>query len=1041
MEAIEGRHVWLYQYNPAKGASWLLDLEERRRVDWRISRRAKATKVGDRVVFWQSGDGGGLRGLGRVIVDPYFEQLKGKKDQWRVPVQCEVWLKDPISREKVRSANALREDNNFWRMSQGANFPLHPKELQRILSFLGVSPSEQEVWLHGLLPHAAALASPPTPAAPDRHVPLGPPRPSGPPHAPGPPVPPSPPAALDPHAPLEPSSSPVTSKATGSSDPPSPPVTPAPEPASQAGIGWLVGDGSVGIPRMGNDNVWNQDVKDSLGAKREAEAFAGLAVSAEFVPPLAVGVFGDWGSGKSFFMRLVYERVKELSDQGKLPAQPAHAGGGAELLADVVQIRFNAWHYLDTNLWASLVDHIFSELDKATASMPPEAADKLFEQLTTARELTLASAERLMQRRKEHGDAAVFVADAQAKLQKKRQDGASVDKWAFAQALFEEQLGDSGNLELRAQAKELGIGHLVASGKELKKAVEEIDATRKEAGAVLTSAWKELRSGRGLASFMLTMFLVAGVVYVLREVLTHVFQNDQIRDAIGATMLAACGVISAVIGVLRTATVHVRAAMSFLRSARDKFDKASEDALKAPMEIVKARQDELARLAAAVAEGEARLAASTERVGEAAREYNAKTGRGRLLSFVRSRAAGEDYSKHLGLVSTVRKDFEELSELVADSQSPSAKRKHDREKEREAYSQRIEALISKSADGVSDGVPLLHEEEMQQLRDSITNAEQVDSEPTVSRIVLYIDDLDRCQPEKVVEVLQAVHLLLSFRLFVVFVAVDVRWVNRALHKCYPQLLAESAEGGLATAHDYLEKIFQVPYWVRPMNATSSAKFMSDRLSLQRSAASGLGIKTEEGEPLVEEDEVESPDSADAAQIPADASAGTSVDRARERSFTSHLPHLELTETERGFMTKIACWAGNSPRRLIRFLNVYQVLKASLSVDDAFSELEGEYLELMTQVAIVTGAPDLVDRWHRHLLSAQDDGVATDLQQQTASWSGPGDQVRNLNGILSAFAGERGSAGATGLRKYSALARRFSFGPESAGPVIAASDWR
>ncbi len=41
--------------------------------------------------------------------------------------------------------------------------------------------------------------------------------------------------------------------------------------------------------------------------------------------------------------------------------------------------------------------------------------------------------------------------------------------------------------------------------------------------------------------------------------------------------------------------------------------------------------------------------------------------------------------------------------------------------------------------------------------------------PRIDRIVLYIDDLDRCPEVKVVEVLQAVHLLLAYPLFVVVV--------------------------------------------------------------------------------------------------------------------------------------------------------------------------------------------------------------------------------------------------------------------------------
>ncbi|MEZ5024500.1 MAG: P-loop NTPase fold protein [Chitinophagales bacterium] len=51
--------------------------------------------------------------------------------------------------------------------------------------------------------------------------------------------------------------------------------------------------------------------------------------------------------------------------------------------------------------------------------------------------------------------------------------------------------------------------------------------------------------------------------------------------------------------------------------------------------------------------------------------------------------------------------------------------------------------------------------------------EQITNDLKVERIVLYIDDLDRCPPKKVVEVLQAIHLILAFPLFVVVVGVDV----------------------------------------------------------------------------------------------------------------------------------------------------------------------------------------------------------------------------------------------------------------------------
>jgi hypothetical protein len=96
----------------------------------------------------------------------------------------------------------------------------------------------------------------------------------------------------------------------------------------------------------------------------------------------------------------------------------------------------------------------------------------------------------------------------------------------------------------------------------------------------------------------------------------------------------------------------------------------------------------------------------------------------------------------------------------------------------------------------------------------------------IERIILYIDDLDRCRPERVIEVLEAVHLLLAFKLFMVVVAVDPRWLRRCLEKHYPELLALGAQEEPralyavpirpVTAQDYLEKIFQIPYTLQPL---------------------------------------------------------------------------------------------------------------------------------------------------------------------------------------------------------------------------------
>ena len=110
------------------------------------------------------------------------------------------------------------------------------------------------------------------------------------------------------------------------------------------------------------------------------------------------------------------------------------------------------------------------------------------------------------------------------------------------------------------------------------------------------------------------------------------------------------------------------------------------------------------------------------------------------------------------------------------------------------------------------------------------------------RLVLYIDDLDRCPPSRVVEVLQAVHLLLAFPLFVVVVGVDPRWLLRSLQRHYKEVLSSdsSEEDGAfgsdddrfweSTPQNYLEKIFQIPFALRPMSSTGFGRLVDQLTS-------------------------------------------------------------------------------------------------------------------------------------------------------------------------------------------------------------------
>lgn len=76
---------------------------------------------------------------------------------------------------------------------------------------------------------------------------------------------------------------------------------------------------------------------------------------------MAVALFGDWGSGKSTFMGLMQQAVKDIAKTW------ASDGDEAPFCTQVAQLRFNAWTYADANLWASLAVAIFGGLKAEVA--------------------------------------------------------------------------------------------------------------------------------------------------------------------------------------------------------------------------------------------------------------------------------------------------------------------------------------------------------------------------------------------------------------------------------------------------------------------------------------------------------------------------------------------------------------------------------------------------------------------------------------------------------------------------------------------------
>jgi formylglycine-generating enzyme required for sulfatase activity len=103
--------------------------------------------------------------------------------------------------------------------------------------------------------------------------------------------------------------------------------------------------------------------------------------------------------------------------------------------------------------------------------------------------------------------------------------------------------------------------------------------------------------------------------------------------------------------------------------------------------------------------------------------------------------------------------------------------------------------------------------------------------PAQSRLVIFIDDLDRCLPEKAIEVLEAIKLFLDAERCVFVVGVERRIIEQGIRVKYQSLAFEAAKQDIPiTGEEYLEKIIQIPFYLPPLEQQNIAEFAYQSLA-------------------------------------------------------------------------------------------------------------------------------------------------------------------------------------------------------------------
>ncbi len=676
-------------------------------------------------------------------------------------------------------------------------------------------------------------------------------------------------------------------------------------------------------------------VDDLMGIEAEVKILCAVIAATDVHPPLALGLFGEWGSGKSFFMRMMEKQIRIQS-----------ASGTAGFCKNVVQLWFNAWHYSDTDLWASLASEVFEQLSWV---IPPantvETAAYRREQLLSES----ASA----QSRKDEAERQKSEAEAEQRrreeqLAKLKSGQKTLGKSTIARAFT------AGVL------KEIVTEPTVKA--ELAETERRVDQTFEEAvqtlnypsvaalkADVLTQErtlqgwrqlWTILRLTWNSRNTQALLWLACGlIVAVILGLLLWTYRHEieGVAVAAAALLLALATAFAPAIGmvqkVLRVAGRAQEQINGILEKEQAELDSRINNAVQSTQQSIDNAKACKEKAAADIDEAEKKIHVIQNKLD------NLRADR-QMVEFIEARHASTDYTRRRGSIGKARDDFEKLT----------------------AFLKQVQNSPPRTSDktGQAEVTPSSESEHWR-----------------IDRIILYIDDLDRCPEEKVMDVLQAIHLLLAFELFVVVVGVDPRWLLYSVKQRSPAFQERVNEHAVTVdvdEHDhtlrttplnYLEKIFQIPFTLRPMTKTGFNQLIDkliqgDRVSpfLDTSPRNGKPVDDGATGVTVGTDNVV----VDRELLPITSSvASTTVPSSVPAPHADVLKaeYLAIDDWERECMKKCYCLIP-SPRATKRFVNIYRLLRASAAMgtvrDIQSDERQHQQRAMMLLLAILIGYP-------------------------------------------------------------------------------------
>ncbi len=676
--------------------------------------------------------------------------------------------------------------------------------------------------------------------------------------------------------------------------------------------------------RIDNDGAYT--TRDLLDIENDVRSFALLLAAKDIKPPLAIALFGKWGSGKSFFMEQLSIRVDELASHQTF-LEPDKDKRTQEELANehvfckgIVQIKFNAWSYLDANLWAGLVSSIFEKLDEYISQKGKGDAEiiELRNRLTNNLEI-FANEKILIQKEKQKLENEKASFDKQL-LEHKASKEALVNKIAKTKLsdIVDEIVRKSNiSSDVKTKLEEYGISKSRIDKLSPAELFNEVKSWSSFIKNLLHFSWPYTIG-----------FVVAGLVLLFVWVNPSNLASNFFQD-IGREITAVITLVGPLFLKFYNSFSKYKKIIAPITDYKNKFNRELEAAKFKYEQDKELLELHIKEKEIAISEAESKIEEIDKQIDDLGYTLKHFVAKRAFNSFIKQKVANKEYDAHTGIISIIRKDFEQLSNMFQHVQEENGATIND-----------AEGLSNKRIDELF-------------LEDRV-----------LDRIILYIDDLDRCSDEKVLEVIQAVHLLMAFPLFNVVVGVDKRCVHNAL--VYRNLLqyqhfvdiSQIKKMGISiiSPSEYLEKIFQIPFQLKDPEE-DSIRGMVDALlkeQIEEVRAEDLLDKPEDSE---ETDSSET-FTVEVPQLNIDNKGvfneETVLKEVKKENKLITPNDLKLSPEELSYLREFAVLVGSVPRAIKRFINIYRIIRAHQDLDISSSERKEAYLSIMFLVAINIG---------------------------------------------------------------------------------------